>query len=210
MNKLGSPLPASAFAIDNSSLSNHPVHHLIVLIPDDLVDASTTRRVWKLATSAGAHVQLLSLCKDAAQEPGLRRSLVTIVSLLQDGKVSAGLKVEFGTNWVEAVKRNSHPGDMIVCFAEQRVGLLHRPLSQILQSNLNATVYILSGLSPQTRPNWFSQITVWIGALAIIVMAFLLQIRITSWSQDWTQTSLLILSAVGEVWLIWAWNNLFS
>jgi hypothetical protein len=188
------------------------IHRLIVLVPTDWDSRAVTRRLWKLGRTLGAHIQFLGLCKEAEQEPGLRRGLVTMASLLQDDGVCVDVKVEFGTDWVEAVKRNYQPGDMIVCFAEQRAGLLQRPLSQILRSNLKATVYILSGSYPQppTRPPWLSQIMAWIGPLAIIVLAFLLQVRITSLPQDWAQTSLLILSVMGEVWLIWFWNSLFG
>ena len=70
-------------------------------------------------------------------------------AMVNYGEVSAEAKVEIGTSWVDVVKRNYQTGDMIVCFAEQRAGLLHRPLSQILESNLNFPVYILSGLYPQ-------------------------------------------------------------
>lgn len=188
------------------------IHRLIVLVPADWDTHAVTGRLWELASTQGAHIQFLGLCKDAEQEPSLRRGLVTMASLLQDNDVWVNVKVEFGTDWVEAVRRNYQPGDMIVCFAEQRAGLFHRPLSQILQSNLKAMVYILSGSYPQTdtRSNWLSQIMAWTGPLAIIVLAFLLQIRITSLPQDWAQTSLLILSVIGEVWLISLWNSLFG
>ena len=135
-----------------------------------------------------------------------------MASLLRDGKVSADLSVEYGINWVEAVKRNLQAGDMIVCFAEHRAGLWQRPLSQILGSNVDATVYILPGLSSQTEPapDWRASTITWGGSLAIILLAFLLQIRITSLPQDWIQTTLLILSVLGEVWLIGVWNSLFG
>jgi hypothetical protein len=48
------------------------------------------------------------------------------------------------------------------------------------------------------------------GSIGIIAGSALLQIRITSLSQDWAQTTLLILSVIGEAWLIWGWNSLFS
>jgi hypothetical protein len=185
---------------------------LLVLVPAEADYSATTRRLWDLATAVNADILLLGLCKDAAQEPALRRELVTMASLLRDGRVSADLKVEIGTNWVEAVKRNRQACDLIVCFAEQRAGLLQRPLSQILQSNVDSTVYILSGLSSQTRPDpdWRFSMVTWVGSIAIIVLAFLLQIRITLLPQDWIQTTLLILSVLGEVWLIGAWNSLFG
>ena len=121
-------------------------------------------------------------------------------------------RVEIGTNWVEAIKLNHQKGDLVVCFGEQRAGLLQRSLSQILQSNLNVRVYILSGIGTQNVPrtNWFSQILAWTGSVGIIVGSFLLQSRITLLPQDWAQTTLLIFSVVGEIWLIWVWNNLFS
>src|SRR5512145_194808 len=133
MNKPDSQLQTPTFAIDYSSQSEpRSIRHLIVLVPSDSDYTAATRKIWKLANTLGAQVQFLGLCKDATQEPGLRRGLIAMASLLQDGKVSAGLKVEFGTNWVEAVKRNYQAGDTIACVAEQRAGLFHRPLSQIL------------------------------------------------------------------------------
>jgi hypothetical protein len=89
---------------------------------------------------------------------------------------------------------------------------LQRPLSQILQSNLNIRVYILSGAGAQNGPqaNWFSQILAWTGSVGIIVGSFFLQIRITTLPQDWAQTTLLIFSVLGEIWLIWGWNRLLS
>jgi hypothetical protein len=190
-----------------------PVGRLIVLVPElewDYIPAM--HRIWELADAQSARVLLISLCKDPRQELSLRRALVTFCAMVQDGRISAEAKVEIGTNWVDAVKRNYQEGDMIVCFAEQRVGLLHRPLSQILHSNLNAPLYILSGLYPQnlSRSNWFSQLIAWIGSIGIIAGSSLLQIRIISLPQDWAQTTLLILSVLVEIWLIGGWNSLFS
>lgn len=185
---------------------------LIVLVPADADYDAATRRVWELANASGACVQFLGLCKDEAEEPGLRRRLATIASLLQNGKVPAEAKVEIGTNWAEIVKRIYQPGDMIVCSTEQRVGMMHRPLSQILQSNLNAPVYILSGRQLQNLPRtgWFYQTMAGAGSVGIIIASTFLQIRITSLPQDWVQSLLLILSMIGEIWAIWGWNNLFS
>jgi hypothetical protein len=213
MDKHNSLRQAPTFVINYPSQSGHdPVHCLIVLVPPASDYAAATQRVWELAISLGARVQLLGLCKDAEQELALRRQLVTMASLLQDGRVSTELKVESGTNWVQAVKRNYQAGAMIVCFAEQHTGPLHKPLSQILQSNLHAPLYILSGLHPQnlSQTNWFSQIIAWAGLLGIIAVFFLLQVRITSLPPDWAQTTLMILSVIGEIWLIWGWNNLIG
>ena len=194
----------------NTSLEN--ACRLIVLIPADSDYNAATRRVWELATATAKQVLFLGLCRDTVQEPSLRRQLVTISALVGDGRVRTESKVEIGTDWVEAVKRNYQAGDMIVCFAGHRTGLWHRPLSQILKSNFKAPVYLLSGLPPQSlpQPNWLSQTMAWLGSIGIIIVSAFLQIRITSLPQDWGQTTLLILSVIGEVWLIWGWNSLFS
>lgn len=189
-----------------------PVRRLIVLVPADSDHDTATHRVWELANASEARVQFLGLCKDVAQEPGLRRRLATVASLLQDGKITAEAKVEIGTNWVDIVKRNYQTGDVIVCSAEQRTGLLNRPLSQILQSSLNTPIYILSDQQPQNLPrsNWFPQVMAWAGSIGIIIASTFLQIQITILPQDWAQTTLLILSVIGEAWLIWGWNSLLD
>jgi hypothetical protein len=185
---------------------------LIVLVPNDVNSTAVTHRVWKLAQATGCQILFLSLCTDGAEESSLRRQLITMSAMIQDGKLCAEARVEIGSNWVNVVRSELQDGDMIVCFAEQRAGLLHRPLSQILQSNIKAPVYILSGLAPQDLPrsNWLSQIFAWVGSIGIIIGFCLLQVRITSLSQDWAQTTLVILSVIGETWLIWGWNSLFS
>jgi hypothetical protein len=195
-----------------SRFSRESAYRLIVLVPADLEYTVAIRRIWELAIATSRHVQLLSLCKDMAQEPSLRRQLVTMVALIGDGKVFTEAKVEIGANWTEAVKRNYQTGDMIVCFTEQRAGLFQKPLNQILEANLDAPIYILSGLYPQrpSRFNVLSFIPLWAGLISIIAGAFLLQAQIMSVPLAWAQTTLLILSAIAEFWLIWAWNNLFS
>lgn len=187
-------------------LSGHePARRLIVLVPDTETDyIPAIGRIWELANSQHARVQFLGLCKDAMQELSLRRTLATLYAMVQDGKVFAEAKVEFGTSWVDIVKRNYETGDMIVCFEEQRAGLLHRPLSQILESNLNIPVYILSGLYPQkSKSNWLSQVIVWSGFIGIIICFGILQVKIVQLPEDWFQNALLIFSVILELWLIW-------
>ena len=232
MNKLDDKSQATSFAIstasqsepstprhsctgrDNASLytSPEPAHRLIVLVPTDSDYTDATRRVWELAHVQGAHVLFIGLCKDAAQEPGLRRQLVTMSAMVQDPKVSAEAKVEIGTNWVGIVKTHYQAGDMIVCSAEQRAGLLHKPLSQILEANLNTSVYVISGLhrTNNQRSSWLSTFTVWAGSIGLILGFFWLQTRITQLPQDWAHTAMLYLSVFVELGLVWGWNSLFS
>lgn len=214
MNKLDTNFQNSSSKV---SLSYDSVvttaRRLVVLVPNaDLDYAIATRRVWELAIELRAHILFVGLCKDTTEESSLRRQLVTMAAMVQDGNASAEVKVKVGNNWVEVVKSDRQIGDVIVCFAEQRAGLFFRPLSQILQSNLNMPVYILSGLYPPdpSRIDILSILRLWIGLLGIVAGSFLLQIRIIALPRDWSQTTLLLLSVTAELWLIWVWNNLFS
>ncbi len=214
MNKLDTKFQNGSISISPASYSDIELaHRLIVLVPDgDLDYAAATRRVWKLADDSGADILFISLYTDISRESSLRRQLVMMTAMIQDGNVEAEAKVEFGNNWVDIVKFNRQPGDMVVCFAEQRAGLLYRPLNQILRSNLNISIYILYDLYPQSpslSPKLFL-VTLWIGFMTIIGGSFLLQIRIITFSSDWGQSTLLIFSIIAELWLIWVWNNLFS
>ena len=185
---------------------------LIVLVSTDLNYTAVTRQISDLATTCGAQVLFLGICNEAAQKLRLRRELATLSALLADTNVSVEAKMESGTNCVDVVKCNYRVGDMIVCLAEQRTGLLHKPLSQILESTLGAPVYILSGPAPERRshPNWLSGVIVWGVSIGILVATFLLQIQITSMPESWAQTTLLILSVIAEFWLLWLWNRLYD
>jgi|SRR4026207_22376 hypothetical protein len=213
MNRLDIKPQNSSASISPVSHSDIvPAHRLIVLVPDaDLDYAAATRRVWELANELGAHIQFIGLCKDVVQESSLRRQLVTMTAMVQDGNTSAKAKIEFGNNWVNVVKSNWQVGDMIVCFAERHAGLLYGPLSQILESNLNFPVYILSGLYLQkSKSNWLSQVMVWSGFIGIIICFCMLQLKIVQLPEGGFQNILLILSIIPEFWLIWIWNKLFS
>ncbi len=184
---------------------------LIILIPPDSDCTSLTRRICKLASETNSDVQLLGLCKDPNQELALRRELVTVSALMRDAKVFVEMRVEVGSNWPDAVKRDYQDGDMLVCIAEQPVGIRRRPLSQILESTLKAPVYILSETkSTVSHSNVFSQVITWSGFIGIIIGFFILQVKISQLPNDWFQTLLFILLLIPEFGLIWVWNSLFS
>ena len=211
MNKLDA-LPPDLTVFPASFPDLQPARRLIVLVPSLKADLTAlTRRVWELANATGAHIQFLGLYTDPAQELSLRRELVTMSAMVNDGWVSAEVDVIFGKDWVDVVKTRCQAGDMVVCFAEQRVGLSHKLLSQILQSELNVPLYILSDLYPQndSRSNWPSQMAAWTGSIAIILSLFVFQAKINHLAKDWAHIALL-LSIPFEIWLIWVWNSLFE
>ena len=211
MNKLTYEHQSLALPIASQS-DLEPARRLIVLVPSLEVDlTAVTHRVWELANATGAHIKFLSLCNDTVQEPSLRRRLTTMSESVNDGNVSAEAEVIFGRNWVDAVKSRWQTGDMVVCCAEQRAGLLQKPLSQILQSDLDVPLYILSGLYPKndSRSNWSIRVFAWIGFIAIILGFFMFQVKIDQFAKSWT-TVLQVLTTAVEFWLIWVWNNLFK
>lgn len=211
-----SPFEVTTTSLQTSSISAKTSSwsdgRLIVLVPDDLTYGDTTRRIWEVAVATGRPVQLLSLCKDMTQELSLHRQLVTLSALIAESRVPTEAKVEIGRNWLDALKRNYQAGDIIVCFAEEHTGFLQRPLKKVLESELDAPVYILFCLYPrkQARSKVLSLILFWIGIVSIIAGAMLLQIRILSLSREWAPIILMILAVVVEFWLIWVWNKLFS
>ena len=213
MNRLDTQLENNSISLSPVSHSNiGPTHRLIVLVPNaDLDYATATRRVWELAGELGAHIQFIGLCKDMAEESSLRRQLVTMTAMVQDGRASAEANVEIGSNLVDVVKRNYKTGDMIVCFAEQQVGLLQKPLTQILQSNMSIPVYVLAGLfSQKPKATWLSDVMAWSGSLVIVLGFCILQVRIIQLPTDWFQNVAFILSIIPEFWLILVWNNRFG
>lgn len=207
-----SSLPSvSSSASFISWLHQEERQRLLVLISADVDFTTVARRIWKLATETNSAVQLLGLCKDTLEEPAMRRMMITLSALIQDAKTPVEIKLEHGTNWVKLVKKHYRAGDMIVCMADHSVGLRRRPLSQLLESDLQVPVYILSGPPSQpARPGLGSRLMAWIGPIAIIVGFFVLQIRIVQLPRDGIQTLLFILLLIPEFWLIGLWNSLFS
>lgn len=212
MNKPGVYLQNTTFDSPLSVLDSSSVGRLVVLIPDaEAAEPGLARRIWELASPSGLRVLFLGLYTDANEEVNLRRQLVTLTAAIQDNKVSTEIRIEFGNDWIEKVKAVCLPGDILVCFAEQQAGLQHRPLSQILTSNFETSVYILSGLHPQprdTRAGFLSQVVPWAGSIGIILAFFWIQVKLDQLPKDWAHTTLLYLSIIVEIGLIWLWNSL--
>jgi hypothetical protein len=205
-------LDVNSFTLTPSSYLEHGHdRRLIVLVPESDADVSSVaRKIWELANALGSRVQFLGLCKDESREPTLRRRIIALSSMVGDGSISVESKIEFGSNWLDFVKSHWNKGDVVACFAEHRTGFANRPLSQILEANLNATVYVLPEFQLEhPRSAWVSSALSWAGSLVIIALFLGGQARLTQLPQDWAHTSLLYLSIFLEVGLIWLWSSLF-
>jgi len=213
MIKLDSALPPQTLP-SASILDPKPARRLMILIPDIEWDYTILMRyAWDLAHALECGILFLGLCTEVSEEPRLRRIMVTMSALLQDDRVFAEVKTEIGRNWVKAVQANWQPGDLIVCFADQHTGLMHKPLGQILESKLNTTVYILTGPGVSEHPHRaarHSALFLWLGLVATIASFFLLQVRIDQDLYGSAKTIVLLLTVLIEFWLIGTLNNLFN
>lgn len=189
------------------TLSPETGRRLIVLVPDSKADiSSAAQKISELANALGGRVQFIGLCKDEAREPSLRRQMVALSSM-----VAGESKIEFGADWLNFVKSQWREGDVIVCFGDQQAGFARRPLSQILESNLNATVYVIPELQVEyPRPSWMSSAMGWAGSIALILGFLWLQMKLIQSPSDPAYTTLLYLSIFAEAGSIWGWNSLFG
>jgi hypothetical protein len=212
MKKLDVQPPA--FVVSPASLPDlKPAPRLIVLVPDFEADpALVAQKIHSAAKTLESRVQLIGLSKDAMNEPSVRRRLVSLSAMVADAAIFVESKVEIGNNWLNAVSPHWRQGDVIVCFAEQNAGFGNKPLHQILQSNLNATIYVLSGIQikkEQSLPHWASSTVAWIGSVGLILGFFWLQVKLSQPPQNWFHTALIYGSLFAEAGSIWVWNNLF-
>ena len=190
-----------------------PARRLIVLFPaSEPEPTNPAHRIWDIARTLQANVLLLSLSNDFEEESRLRRNLITLAALIKDPSVSTDILIEHGNDWVGQVKKVWRTGDVVACYEGQKSGLLQKSLDQVLKSNLEAPIYLLSGYQPATNPNpsFWSQVAAWSGSLAIIGGFLWAEVKIGQLSQDWAHTALIYICIFVELALILLWNSLFS
>jgi hypothetical protein len=219
MNKLD--VSSSTFALSPASHSDpstgsgqrpNPAPRLIVLIPASETDTpDLEHRIWEIARSLRLNVLLLSLTNDFVEEAQLRRKLITMAAMIKEPNVSTDILIEHGNDWVKQVRKIWQKGDIVACYAGQKVGLLRKPLDQVLKSSLEATIYILSDYRPIKNPKrtFLSQFFFWSGSLAIIGGFFWAEVKIVQMPQDWAHTALIYVCLLMEFALILLWNSLF-
>ncbi len=186
---------------------------LIVLLPATDSDAPNLSHViWELAQTHKLNVLLISLSNDFEEESQLRRKLITMAAIIRDPYVSTDILIGHGRNWVKQVKKIWQAGDVVACYAGQKVGLLRKPLDQLLRSSLDAPIYILSDYQSARNPNskLISQASGWLGSLAIIGGFLWAEVKIIQLPQDWAHSVLIYACVFVEVILIWLWNFLFT
>jgi len=190
-----------------------PTNRLIVLFPAQAADSpNQSRRIWEIATSFGLSVLLLSLCDDYYEESQLRRQLITMAALVGDSHICADIRIDHGSDWLGSVRKIYRPGDVIACYAGQRVGLMQKPLHEILRLQWDATIYVLSADEPikNSKPKFISQVAFWLGALAIVGSFLWLEVNMVQLPQDWAHNFLFYLCVFVEIGILWFWNSFFT
>ena len=89
---------------------------------------------------------------------------------------------------------------------------MRRVLHEVLRSQLEAPIYILSADQPikNSKPKLLSQASFWLGSLAIISGFLWLEVKIVQLPQDWTHNLLLYLCVLVEVGILLLWNSIFA
>ncbi len=212
MTKLDSTPPSLTYP-SAPHFDRGPTNRLIVLFPAQAADSpNQSRRIWEIATSFGLNVLLLSLCDDYYEESQLRRQLITMAALIGDSHICADIKIEHGSDWLRSVKKIYRSGDVIACYAGQRVGLMQKPLHEVLRLQWDATIYVLSADRPikNSKPKLLSQAAFWLGALAIVGGFLWLEVQLVQLPQDWAHNLLVYLCVFVEIGLLLLWNSMFT
>lgn len=198
---------------------------LVVVMLDAAEEALLAGRILALAEPRGLRVLLIGVAPDPQGEAKLRRKLATIAAFLKDHRSPTRsdwpesnrdtwveYRIEHGKDWIARTRALLRPNDMLACYSEQVIGTRQRPLSDILSSTLNMSIYTFTGLHgpEKSRQPVVSQALSWIGSLAAVGGSLLLQARIVTAVQGGAQTALLLLTVIAEVGLIWVLNSLFA
>jgi len=190
-----------------------PAPRLIVLFPASESDTpELERRIWEIARSLHLNVLLLSVTNDFDEESRLRRRLITMAAIIKDPKVSTEILIEHGTDWVRQVRKLWREGDIVACYANQKVGIMRKALDQILRSSLKMPVYILADARSikNSKSTFLSQFFFWLGSLAIVGGFFWAEVKLVQLPQDWAHTALIYFCVLVEFALISLWNSLFK
>ena len=212
MTQLDSRPPVLTYPIASHS-DPQPDHRLIVLLPASEPDSpDLAHRIWKIARSLKADVLLFSLTNNYEEEAQLRRSLITMAAIIKDLDTGADILIEHGNDWVKGIRQIWRRGDTIACYDGQKTGLMRKPLDQILKSNLEAPIYLLSRYQParNPKPAFILHASAWLGSLAIIAGFLWAEIKIVQLPQDWIHTAAIYVCILVEIILILLWNSLFS
>ncbi len=215
MNRIDMQIPTAVSPAKVNFAPTTTVQRLVMVLFEAEEEALLARRIMDLITPRNLAVLLIGVAPNPTGEAQLRRSLARLAGFLREHSSAAGrveFRIEAGRDWIAGLRTIVRPGDMIGCYSEQTVGVMERPLCDVLSSDIGLPVYAFSGLRaarkhPRKR---LSQAASWLASLASIGGFLLLQARIVIAAQGWLQTVLLLMTLGAEVGLLWFVNSLLA
>jgi hypothetical protein len=190
-----------------------PSKRLVVILPDTGFDIFTLpRQIWNLAAPDHRQVLLLTRPSEVEDELHSQRNLTTLAALIRDPLVEVQTRVVLGVSIEQAACQSAQPGDVLICFAEQRTSgfLAPKRLAEVLAQKTNLPIYTLKGNIPApTVPFAARLIDFALLALCIasLIAFFLLGVWIDRNSVGTAHTILQILALCVEAWVIAACAN---
>lgn len=189
---------------------------LVILVPEAGVDpnemAEQVRRLDPESRLAIIYVALAATSE--ADEPWLRRELVTMGSLTRDGRPSVELRVAEGKDWIAALAPVYRAGDALVCLRARDPWMRwrRRPrLAEALARAFDATVVELDGLHIGGRPSRLGWIRSLLGTVPFLIVAGFLALQVPlerhQTGPAWQHQVLQVILLVVEISLIWLWET---
>jgi len=142
----------------------------------------------------------------------LQRTLITLAALIRDPRVAVETHIASGSNWLHGVKTVLAEGDGILCYEQQHVGWRHRPLITVLEA-LHVPIWTLSGFYPSSAPSptrWLSKALFWSAVTVTLAGFFYLQTQLNIVADNLAKTTVLSLSVIVEIGLLFFWNSIFG
>jgi hypothetical protein len=193
-----------------------PFNRLVVLLPPaDLDEVRLARRLRSMIVPYKTGILLLSLVIRDGEDSQERRRLTNLAAILRDPLYPVTSKTIIGNGWIEKIKENLLPGDILVCFLQQKAptwGMKSQPISQVLAGELPCPVYVLHSFGIKQTPHQaFSRLfSGWVVPITMITLFLAFDFYLAQDAGGWLRITLLGTAMLVEAGLIWSWNILWN
>ena len=192
---------------------DHP--RLIVLMPASLAgNLEFAQKIHWMAARAQNDVLYLTLLDDPDSTLTAQRGLATMKAVTESNLIRAGSVIVPAARWFEKLEKVLHPGDTIVCLAEQVVkhGFLKTmPMPDYLAGVLTAPVVTMAGFySPQRTlvKNWLNGLLFWLGAMVILAGFTFLELQADTSVPGFANKLVLAVIVIIEFGAFWLWSQI--
>jgi hypothetical protein len=201
--------------MDNNNYSLHFIknsNRLIVLIPeycDD--DNNIMQNISKLGKIEKRKILLVAVADSENQMKLLSQRIAKYKSFLSTINIEVSSTFTASDSWVKSLKEIYHPGDTIICQAEQSVidnRFKSVPISEFLTNHIQATVHSVAGnqcTHKAVSKKDLYEIFWLLGFLLIITLFTWMEIKLDIVFHGSQQTILEMISVVIECLLLWLW-----